>query len=57
MAARKSTTAMLHVPMENSSDTCARRHLPAFQPVAYPTFFKSSGSRMPVLSLAESWCQ
>jgi hypothetical protein len=42
MAAGKSITAMSHISMENSSDTCARRHRPAFQPVAFPIFFQSS---------------
>jgi len=42
VAARKSITALSHISMENSSDTCARRHRPAFQPVAFPTSFQSS---------------
>jgi len=42
MAARKSITTMSHIPMENSVDSCARRHRPAFQPVAFPIFHQSS---------------
>jgi len=40
MAARKSITAMSHISMENSSDTCARRHRPAFQPFALQSVAK-----------------
>jgi hypothetical protein len=28
--------------MENSSDICAFRHLPTFQPVSFPTSFQNS---------------
>jgi hypothetical protein len=42
VAARKSITALSHISMENSSDTYARWHRPAFQPVAFPTSFQSS---------------
>jgi hypothetical protein len=41
----KSITAMSHISMENSSDTCAHQHRPAFQPVAFPTFYQSSRCR------------
>jgi hypothetical protein len=41
MAARKSINAMSHISMENGSNTCARQHRPAFQPIAFPTFFLS----------------
>jgi len=40
-----SINSMSHISMENSSDTCARRHCPAFQPIAFPTFFQSSRCR------------
>jgi hypothetical protein len=42
VAARKSITALSHISMENSSDTCACRHRPAFQAVAFPTSFQRS---------------
>jgi len=42
VAARKSITALSHISMENSSNTCAHQHRPAFQPIAFPTFFQSS---------------
>src|ERR1700687_1539175 len=42
VAARKSITAWSHFSMENSSETCTCLHLPAFQPVAFPTAFQSA---------------
>ena len=42
VAARKSITAWSHSSMENSLETCACRHLPAFQPVTFPTGFQSA---------------
>ena len=41
VAARKSITAWSHSSLENSSETCTCRHLPTFQPVAFPTAFHS----------------
>ena len=41
VAARKSITPCWHISMENSSDICTCRHLPAFQPGAFPTVFQS----------------
>jgi hypothetical protein len=42
VAARKSITAWSHFSMEHRSETCRCRHLPAFQPVNFPTAFQSS---------------
>jgi len=41
VAARKSITAWSHFSMENSSQICTCWHLPAVQPVAFPTVFQS----------------
>jgi len=41
VVARKSNTALSHFSMENSSEICTCRHLPALQPVAFPTAFLS----------------
>ena len=42
VAARKSITAWSHFSMENSSEICTCRHLPAFHPVAFPNTFQSA---------------
>jgi len=42
VAARKSFTAWLHSSMDNCSEICMCRHLPAVQPVAFPTPFGSA---------------
>jgi hypothetical protein len=47
VAARKSITAWSHFPMENSSETCTCRHLPALQPVAFPTAFQNTVRSFP----------
>jgi len=41
VAARKSIPALSDFSMENSSETCTCRHLPALHPVAFPTSFQS----------------
>jgi len=41
VAARKSITAWSHFSVENSSEICTCGHLPAFQPVAFPTIIQS----------------
>jgi len=41
VAARKSITALSHFFIENSSEICTCRHLPALHPVAFPTSFQS----------------
>jgi hypothetical protein len=41
VVARKSNTALSHFSMENSSEIYMCRHLPALQPVAFPTAFQS----------------
>jgi len=42
VAARKFNTAWSHSSLESSSETCTCRHLPAFQPVTFPTAFQSA---------------
>ena len=39
--ASKSIIAWSHISMENSSDICLCRHVPAFQPATHPTAFQS----------------